>query len=139
NVSVGRGTEHPFEWVGAPWIDGSRLTEALTRAGLPGVRFEATQFTPRAGPYQDKLCYGVTVQLLDRNAFDATTLGALLVRELYRLWPDTFQIDKTLGMIGSDDTLRRLKKGDPLEDIVASWQVDLTAFNQRRMRYLLYP
>ncbi|HET8870791.1 MAG TPA: serine hydrolase, partial [Aquabacterium sp.] len=89
NVSVGRGTEHPFEWVGAPWIDGPRLAEALTQAGLPGVRFEATQFTPRAGPYQDKLCNGVMVQLLDRNAFDATTLGALLVRELYRLWPDT--------------------------------------------------
>ncbi|MDE2078526.1 MAG: DUF1343 domain-containing protein [Burkholderiales bacterium] len=139
NVSVGRGTDHPFEWLGAPWIDGPRLAEALSQAAIPGVRFRPIQFTPHAGPYQDELCSGVQIQVIDRNAFDAPQLGALLIKELEHLWPDSFLIDKTLGMIGSDDTLRRLKQGDSLDSIVASWQADLTAFDQRRQRYLLYP
>lgn len=143
NVSVGRGTEHPFEWLGAPWIDATRLTEALNawvQSGtLAGVQISPTQFTPTAPPYQGQLCHGVQIRVLDRNRLDAPLLGAALVRELYRLWPQQFKVDRTLGMIGSSRTLQSLRDGQDLSVLSASWQEELTRFRQRRASVLLYP
>lgn len=143
NVSVGRGTEHPFEWLGAPWIDATRLAEALNawvqNGALAGVQFSATQFTPTAPPYQGQLCQGIQIRVLDRNQLDAPLLGAALVRELYRLWPQPFKVERTLGMIGSSRTLQALRDGQDLGLLSASWQDELTRFRQRRASVLLYP
>ncbi len=143
NVSVGRGTDHPFEWLGAPWIEAPRLVEALNawvqNGTLAGVQFTATQFTPSAPPYQGQLCQGVQVRVLDRNRLDAPLLGAALVRELYRLWPQSFKVDRTLGMIGSARTLQGLRDGQDLGALASTWQDDLAVFRQRRASLLLYP
>jgi uncharacterized protein YbbC (DUF1343 family)/CubicO group peptidase (beta-lactamase class C family) len=138
NVSVGRGTAHPFEWVGAPWIDAHRWATSLRQAGLPGVDFSPTTFTPESGPYRGQPCHGVRIVVTDRGAFDAPLLGALLVRSLATGWPGTFDLAATRAIIGSDETLRLLREGADLEVIAASWQARLSVFLARRARYLLY-
>ncbi len=138
NISVGRGTDHPFEWVGAPWIDGQALTTALNAAALPGVQFSPITFTPNAGPYRGQACQGVQVRVVDRNRFDAPLLGAVLTRQLYALWPKDFQLDKTLALIGSADTLQGLREGLAPQDWTGRWQEGLSRFQQRRATYLLY-
>ena len=138
NISVGRGTDHPFEWVGAPWIDAQALTTALNAAALPGVQFSPITFTPNAGPYRGQACQGVQVRVVDRNRFDAPLLGAVLTRQLYALWPKDFQLDKTLALIGSADTLQGLREGVAPQDWAARWQEGLSRFQQRRATYLLY-
>jgi len=138
NVSVGRGTEHPFEWLGAPWIDGPRLAQALNDATLPGVAFTAIDFTPAAAPYRGQPCHGVQIRVLDREQLDAPLLGALLARTLAQLWPNVFQVGKTQALIGSQETLEGLRAGTDVATIAAQWQAGLAAFRARRERYLLY-
>ena len=138
NVSVGRGTDHPFEWLGAPWIDGSRLADALTEATLPGLGFAPIDFTPAAGPYRGKPCHGVQIRVIDRNLADASMLGALLIRTLAQLWPESFGADRTLALIGSEQTLRELRAGASLTDVQAQGMPQLDEFRARRERYLMY-
>ncbi len=138
NVSVGRGTPHPFEWLGAPWIDKFQMAHALNAAAPPGLAFAATDFTPDAGPYRDRLCHGVQIRVLDGAQVDAPLLGALLVRTLVQLWPTVFDADRTLAMIGSQQTLDALRGSADLASIVARWQPGLAAFRARRERFLLY-
>lgn len=87
NVSVGRGTDHPFEWVGAPWIDAQQLAQALSEAKLPGLDFTALDFTPASGPYRDERCRGVRIRVRERDRVDAPLLGLALVRALFQGWP----------------------------------------------------
>jgi uncharacterized protein YbbC (DUF1343 family) len=138
NVSVGRGTEHPFEWLGAPWIDALRFAEALNEAALPGLRFEPVDFTPAAGPYRGRRCHGVHVRLIERNLADPSMLGAVLIRTLARLWPESFKADRTLALVGSGQTLRELRAGASLTDVEAHWKLRLGEFLARRERYLKY-
>ncbi|MGE5452766.1 MAG: serine hydrolase [Acidobacteriota bacterium] len=138
NISVGRGTDHPFEWVGAPWIDADALSLALNAAALPGVQFSPIAFVPDAGPYRGRSCQGVQVRVVDRNVFDAPLLGAVLTRELQALWPQDFQLDKTLALIGSADTLQGLRDGVAPQDWSTRWQEGLARFLARRATYLLY-
>ena len=105
NVSVGRGTDTPFELVGAPWIDGKALADQLNGRNIAGVRFEATTFTPREWAYAGQTCEGVRITLTDRNRLDRPLLGVELMAALWRLYGDRFQIDRTLGMIGSRASL----------------------------------
>lgn len=137
NVSVGRGTDKPFEWIGAPWIDADKLAEAMTADKLPGIAITPAHFTPLSGPYQNQLCHGVQWRLTQRDQFDAQLLGLSLTRQL-KQQNAAFQIDKTLGMIGSRDTLARIKAGQAPEAIAQSWQDRLRDFMTRRATYLLY-
>jgi len=138
-VSVGRGTDTPFELVGAPWIDGPALAAALTGLALPGVRFIAAEFTPAAASYAGELCRGVRIEVVDRAALDTPALGLALAATLSRLYPDRFTLDKTLGAIGSQATLDAVRAGTPMARIVAGWQGGVEAFAARRAPYLLYP
>ncbi|HEX5357315.1 MAG TPA: serine hydrolase [Aquabacterium sp.] len=137
NISVGRGTDKPFEWVGAPWVDADKLVEAMNADKLPGLTISMAHFTPASGPYQNQLCHGVQFRITQRDQFDAQLLGLSLTRQL-RLQNPSFQIDKTLGMIGSRDTLARIKAGQSQEAIAQSWQDRLRDFMTRRATYLLY-
>ncbi|HEY5581166.1 MAG TPA: serine hydrolase, partial [Rhodoferax sp.] len=138
NVSVGRGTEHPFEWLGAPWIAGPQLANALNDAAMPGLVFTPIDFTPDAGPYRRQPCHGVQIRVLDRERLDAPLLGALLVRTLAQLWPDTFELGRTQALVGSQETLEELRAGVDVATIASHWQPGLAAFHARRERYLLY-
>jgi uncharacterized protein YbbC (DUF1343 family) len=138
NVSVGRGTDMPFEVVGAPWIDGKALADWLNRRGIAGVRIEATSFTPREWVYPGQACNGVRIALSDRDRLDSPLLGLELMAALWRLHPDRFQIDRTLGLLGSRASLDAVKAGGDPKEIAASWQPGLDDFTARRRPYLLY-
>jgi uncharacterized protein YbbC (DUF1343 family) len=138
NVSVGRGTDMPFEVVGAPWIDGKALADWLTRRGIAGVRIEATSFTPREWVYPGQICNGVRITLTDRDRLDSPLLGLELMAALWRLHPDRFQIDRTLGLVGSRTSLDAVKAGGDPKEIASSWRPGLDDFLANRKRFLLY-
>lgn len=137
-VSVGRGTDSPFELVGAPWADGNRLAAEMERLAIPGVRFVAAEFRPVVGPYAGEHCRGVRLQVSDRDALDTPALGVALAQTLHRLYPQRFSLDKTLGSIGSQATLDAIRAGKPLQEIVEDWRGIVGAFVVRRAPYLLY-
>ena len=138
NVSVGRGTATPFEIIGAPWISGERLARYLSGRRLPGVVFEPVTFTPAASPYAHQRCEGVRLKVVDRAALDVAALGVELAAALYRLYPGKFQLDRTVGMIGSRQVLQAIKNGDDPRVMQRRWQPGLDAFGRLRARYLLY-
>ena len=139
NVSVGRGTASPFELVGAPWIDGIRLARYLARRGVHGVRVEPVRFTPDADRYANLTCYGVRIILSDRAQLDVARLGLELAAALYRLYPTRFRLDETLSLVGSRKVLAAIGSGDDPRDVIAMWRTELAAFENVRLRYLLYP
>ncbi len=138
NVSVGRGTDMPFEVVGAPWIDRERLAGWLNRRNIGGVSFEPVSFTPKSGPFANKPCGGARLRLTDRDKLDAPALGIELASALYRLYPSRFQIDGTLGMIGSREVLQAIKNGADPRDIRTGWMREVSDFCRMRDKYLLY-
>jgi uncharacterized protein YbbC (DUF1343 family)/CubicO group peptidase (beta-lactamase class C family) len=138
NVSVGRGTDTPFEVVGAPWIDANRLAGWLNARGIAGVRFEPASFTPAADRYRDQLCHGVRIVLDDRNALDSPALGVELIAALDRLYPQDFEIDATLALVGSRRVLEQIKSGEDPKAIERQWQASLEHFRLLRAKYLLY-
>jgi uncharacterized protein YbbC (DUF1343 family) len=138
NVSVGRGTETPFEVVGAPWIRGRELSHYLNECRITGVTFAPVTFTPRADRYKGTVCNGVRITLLDRQSLNAASMGIGLVAALYRLYPASFTIDKTLDLVGSRVVLNALKGGKDLRSVASLWQPSLERFVALRSRYLLY-
>ncbi len=138
NVSVGRGTVMPFEVLGAPWINGEELASYLNDRKIQGVTFAAEVFTPNSNPYRKEPCHGIRVALLDRQALDAAALGIEIVSALHRLYPGSFQLDKTLGLIGSREVLKAIKDGRDPAAIVQNWQASLEEFCKLRAKYLLY-
>jgi uncharacterized protein YbbC (DUF1343 family) len=138
NISVGRGTSTPFEHFGAPWIDGQKLAAFLNDRKIPGVSFKADDFTPSGEIYKNKPCHGTTITITDRSQLNAARLGVELINGLYTLYPQSFRIDDTAGMIGTRAAVTAVKLGaDPVK-IVASWQQPLGEFLKLRQKYLLY-
>ena len=138
NVSVGRGTDTPFEIIGAPWITSHRLANYLKKRNIPGVDIKPAVFVPRSSRFRGRRCQGVRLRLVDRNAFDGPALGIELAAALYRLYPGKFHLGNTLSMIGSRQVLQAIKNGDDPRQIRQSWQPGLNKFLQIRQKYLLY-
>ena len=138
NVSVGRGTDTPFEVMGAPWIDGNALAQYLGGRAIAGVRFEAVTFTPREWTFAGQPCQGVRIHLTDRNRLDSPLLGIELMAALQRLHGDRFTIDRTLGMIGSRESLAAIKAQVDPRAIAPTWSPALDGFRARRASSLLY-
>jgi uncharacterized protein YbbC (DUF1343 family) len=137
-LSVGRGTDTPFEVVGAPYIDDTRLAEELNAAGLPGVRFVPIQFTPTYSVHKDKLCRGVYILLTDRDHCNVVDVGLQIAETLYRLYPNDFNPDKMSHLLLDQPTLDAVKANQPLKEIRASWQKNLEEFQKVRAKYLMY-
>ncbi len=137
-MSVGRGTDTPFEVVGAPYIDDVKLAEELNGARLPGVRFVPIQFTPVSSVHKAKLCKGVYILLTDREHCRVVDVGLLIAQTLCRLYPKDFNPDKMSHLLLHPATLDAIKANKPLNEIRASWQKDLDEFQQRRAKYLIY-
>lgn len=137
-VSVGRGTETPFEEFGAPWIDGDDVAAALNNRHLAGLRFVAQPFVPVSGLYSGQRCGGVSVRVMDRASVRSMRAGIEIAAVLRKLYPDHFDPSKLLLLTGSDETIRQLKDMTPPEQIVASWNAALTAFDTIRRKYFLY-
>ncbi len=138
NISVGRGTPWPFEVLGAPWIQGEALAAELNHRQIPGARFEAARFTPQSNVYAGKGCQGVRLHLEDRSLLETSRLGLELADALLRLYPGRFELERTLGSIGSRTVLESLRRGEAVTDIVASWQGELLKFRDLREKYRLY-
>jgi uncharacterized protein YbbC (DUF1343 family) len=138
DVSVGRGTDTPFELFGAPWIDAEQLKTHLDARRIPGVRFVPIEFTPTEDVHRKRLCHGLRLVLTDRSALDAGRLGVELLSALAQLYPKRFRLQKTIRLLGSQRTMERVRAGDDPVEIVAGWQEELEAFRKLREPCLLY-
>jgi uncharacterized protein YbbC (DUF1343 family) len=139
NVSVGRGTDTPFELIGAPWMRADELAAYLCGRQIPGVDFEPATFTPTGHLFEGQTCQGVRIVLKDRDRLDAVGLGIEILAALRQLYPAEFEVDKALLMVGSRAVMQSIREGQDPAAIVADWQSPLEAFKQRRETYLLYP
>jgi uncharacterized protein YbbC (DUF1343 family) len=139
NMSVGRGTDTPFEVFGAPWIDGPALATYLNGAALPGISFEAIRFTPDASKFAGEACAGVRLTITNRKIFDPLRVGLEIARYLAIAYADTWDVDAYRRLLGNDRTLQAVRDGLPYSEILATYDDGLNAFRERRSRYLLYP
>lgn len=138
NVSVGRGTDTPFELVGAPWINGQELASHLNNRRLAGVRFVPARFTPTTSVFKGVECRGVNIIITNRSQFRPLFTGLEVAVALRRLYPKDWKVDDYLRLLANADALARVKRGDAAEDIVRSWNGSLEQFMQARRRFLLY-
>lgn len=138
NLSVGRGTETPFELVGAPWIDGQKLADSLNRSGLAGVRFIPVRFTPAASKFAGSECGGVNIHITDRAAFRPVAAGIEVAYHLNRLYPNTWKADDFIKLLSNRAALQALKAGKTPQEIAATWNDRLAEFAAVRQKYLLY-
>jgi uncharacterized protein YbbC (DUF1343 family)/CubicO group peptidase (beta-lactamase class C family) len=138
NVSVGRGTNTPFELIGAPWIDAKTLSDYLNARLIAGVRFVPISFTPTTGPYVNQQCGGVNFIVTDRNVLDAPEMGVELASALQKLFPDHWKIDKLLALAANQGLVDAIGRGDDPRAIAQSWQDELQKFRDMRTKYLLY-
>ena len=137
-VSVGRGTDAPFEMFGAPWIEPVETADELNRQFIPGVRFVPTHFTPTSDLYKGQLCGGISLVITDRASVNSMLMGLEIATLLNKKYPNNFQIAKMIELLGSSATIDRLKAGDVPSRIVLDWQFDLDVFRKLREKYLLY-
>ncbi|HXR33746.1 MAG TPA: DUF1343 domain-containing protein [Verrucomicrobiae bacterium] len=138
-VSVGRGTEAPFEEFGAPWMDGVDIAAELNARNLSGLRFSNQPFIPVSGLYAGQRCGGVGVRVTDRAAVRSMRMGLEIAALLQKKYPQQFDSSKVLQLIGNEQTVRDLQSGTSPEQIVRSWAEALAAFDQVRRKYFLYP
>ena len=138
NVSVGRGTDSPFEKFGAPWMDGAKLAAALNTRHLPGVHFYPTSFRPTTGAFKGEPCSGVFVIVTGREALQTARLGVEIASAIYRQHGATFEIDKMLRLLGSAKALEQIKALEDPARIAASFANDEGRFRLLRAKYLIY-
>jgi uncharacterized protein YbbC (DUF1343 family)/CubicO group peptidase (beta-lactamase class C family) len=138
SVSVGRGTETPFDWFGAPYIDADRLKAEFDALSYPGVEAKAISFTPNASKHKGVLCHGLKFKITRRDQFNAAGLGITLASILHRLYPGEFALKSFNTHLQDSRTIEALENGKPLKDIFSLWEIDEKEFNKRRQRFLLY-
>ncbi len=143
NVSVGRGTDKPFEQIGAAWIDSDaeaqRLAATLNARKLTGIDINATSFTPaKPYPFAGQLVHGLTFTVTDRQRFDAAEFGIELITALHTQYPQAFQFAKAKNLLLNQATMDALNAGKDPHEIAAAWESDLLAYRARRATYLLY-
>jgi SSS family transporter len=161
NVSVGRGTDTPFELFGAgtpaaprasaaspepaqpAWFDGNAVAAYLTARKIPGVTFAATTYTVAEDankyPYHGQTIEGVRITVTDRVALDAPEMGIEILSALHRLYPAQFKLAKAMTLVANEQTMAALERGDDPQAIAKGWAADLARFKERRAKYLIYP
>jgi uncharacterized protein YbbC (DUF1343 family)/CubicO group peptidase (beta-lactamase class C family) len=138
NVSVGRGTDTPFELVGAPWIKSKELAAYLNGRGIMGVRFVPVTFTPASSNYSGQVCQGVNIVLTERNGFDAPELGIELAATLHKLYAADFKIEKMQALLVNQSVYDALVAGQDPRRIAQDWRDELEKFGKIREKYLIY-
>jgi uncharacterized protein YbbC (DUF1343 family)/CubicO group peptidase (beta-lactamase class C family) len=138
NVSVGRGTDTPFELLGAPWIKATELAQYLNRRNLSGVRFVPVRFTPNASNYAAQTCEGVNLMVVERNAFEAAELGIELASALHKLYPEAFHMERMIELLGNQSVYDAVAGGQDPRRIAEQWREALEKFKQQRQKYLIY-
>jgi uncharacterized protein YbbC (DUF1343 family)/CubicO group peptidase (beta-lactamase class C family) len=138
NISVGRGTDTPFEVVGAPWVKSRELAAYLNSRGIAGVRFVPVTFMPSSSNYSGLKCEGVNVVLTERNALDAPQLGIELAAALQKLYPANFKIGRMAELLVNQAAFEGLMAGRDPRRIAGDWQEELEGFEVVRKKYLIY-
>lgn len=138
NYSVGRGTDSPFEQIGADWIDGRVLSQALNAEFLPGVRVYPTRFTPSSSHFAGRTIEGVRFVITDREAFDSVRLGLEVAVALQKLYPGKIDFEKCRSLIGNQHVIDQIKAGTDPQAIQRSMDNAVEEFVNRRKLYLLY-
>ena len=138
NLSVGRGTDMPFEVVGAPWIEPVGLADALNREKLPGVRFEPVRFTPTGNVYARALCGGVRFVVTDREAIRPVTVAFALAAALRVRHRDQFKPEGIQNLLVNRSTMWAFLRDEPRERLLAWSDAERASFMSRRAQYLLY-
>jgi uncharacterized protein YbbC (DUF1343 family) len=138
NVSVGRGTDTPFELLGAPWIKSRELAAYLNGRGIAGVRFVPVSFTPSASIHSGQKCEGVNIVLTDRDGLDAPELGIELASALRKLYPADFKIERMLELLANQAAYDALVASQDPRRIAQDWQEGLGQFLRMRQKYLIY-
>jgi uncharacterized protein YbbC (DUF1343 family) len=138
NVSVGRGTDTPFEVVGAPWLDGQRLAAELRQQPLPGVTFVPIEFSPSSSKFANEKCGGVNIAITDRAKFEPLRTGFALAAALRKLYPDQWEAKSYLRLLGNDQTLQAVLDGKPADAIETVAREGVSQFLRRRQSYLIY-
>lgn len=148
NMSEGRGTTKPFEYIGAPWINAESLADTLNDLGLAGVRFRPVYFVPTFSKYQGELCAGVHVFITDRDRFQPITTILHLIKIVKTTYPTEFMWRQPWDsgkrnpidlLCGGNAVREHLNANSPITELEAAWQGELQAFSQLRAKYLLYP
>ncbi|HEY3782275.1 MAG TPA: exo-beta-N-acetylmuramidase NamZ domain-containing protein [Fimbriimonadaceae bacterium] len=137
-ISVGRGTDAPFEQFGADYINGGQLAEDLNRQNIPGIRFYPTKFKPDSSEFAGQWIEGVRLQIVDREKLDATGLGLKIACTLHKLYPGKTDWAKSRLLIGSDDVVRQIEAGRNAESIERSCEQGIRDFLKMRAKYLIY-
>ena len=138
NVSVGRGTDTPFELLGAPWINAHDLAVYLNAREIQGVRFVPVDFTPSSSVYAHQLCHGVNVVLLERSVLDAPELGVELASALHKLYGAQYDMHRLPQLLNNKAVFDAITAGQDPRRIAQDWQKQLDDFQQMRQKYLIY-
>ncbi|MGA7992325.1 MAG: exo-beta-N-acetylmuramidase NamZ domain-containing protein [Thermoanaerobaculia bacterium] len=139
NLSVGRGTDTPFEQFGAPWMDGARVAATLNARGIPGVRFTPVTFTPASSVFRGETCSGVRITLVDRNELNAVSLGFHVATALRDLHPKEWKAERLPFLLANAAALARFSRGETAGEIAGAWAAGAMEFEKSRAEYLLYP
>jgi uncharacterized protein YbbC (DUF1343 family)/CubicO group peptidase (beta-lactamase class C family) len=138
NVSVGRGTDTPFEIFGAPWIKPLELAAYLNNRHIGGVRFIPISFTPKSATYANELCGGVNMVVTNRLTLDSPELGIEIAAALHKLYPSDFRLDRIGTLIANEETMNELNAGVDPRFISSKWNEELDGFQKVREKYLIY-
>ena len=138
NLSVGRGTDTPFEQIGAPWVDGASLARDLNALGLRGLRVYPVRFIPDTSRFAGELCYGVFFVVTDRKALSPVRVGLAVAAALYRLHGDRFDLDAVDRLFGSSNISESIRAGESVSEIAAGWAEGTVAWRRLTAPYLLY-
>jgi uncharacterized protein YbbC (DUF1343 family) len=138
SVSVGRGTDTPFEVLGAPYVNDLRLAHELNKLGLPGLQFTPVRFTPTASVFKDEACGGVRIAITDRQALKPVQTGIAMACTLQRLYPKSFALEKVNTLLNRDAGVKAIRAGVTWQKVVAGWNEETAAFEARRGGFLRY-
>lgn len=138
NVSVGRGTETPFELMGAPWINAEEFVEEMNSRNIPGFKLTPVHYTPDAAKFPGEECHGMYVEITDRQDMDIIGLGLHMLSALHKLYPDTYKLMPNRGLVGSTRVMQMIEQGASMDQIRAVYSQDLNKFIKARNNFILY-
>jgi uncharacterized protein YbbC (DUF1343 family) len=138
NISVGRGTDQPFEQIGAPWIDATQLADKLNGRRLPGIRFYPIAFTPASSKYADEECHGVFMMVTNRAALQPVRVGIEIAGALFALYGEKYQPNNMWRLVGAESIVERVRQGEDPAAIAARFSADEARWRRLRAKHLLY-
>ncbi|HYR12514.1 MAG TPA: hypothetical protein VEQ60_32295 [Longimicrobium sp.] len=141
SLSEGRGTDRPFEQIGAPWLDAPRIAAAMNARGLPGIRFEAITMAvlPTAAKFPGQTIPAIRFVVTDREAYRPVRTSLLLIDEIRRQHPRDFAWTRTIDRLTGSDRVRLAVEGGSLPALLEEWDREAAQFAESRKRFLLYP